>query len=584
MNGTINNKKPTQQSNSPLSKKENSSITKSPNKTITRASEKDTKPQFDFKQTGIHDRELLIEVNLLPLENDPTAAGKNLLQLGHIFEFDANKSKKAFEYYFEAADTENNPLACIHLALYYQHGEGILAANQRQLSIKEALTYKPKELSITDIKNAAYYFSKAIFHEQNSEARDVYKQLYNNFRQDYCETHFIDIEKHLLENLPEANQCSMDLFHEHLSSAQDSEGRDHVIGVINGVLKDCTIEVLFSSLKYCLDTRKMDLKLTLGKLITILIIRKKPNINTTNELVIFIKLTTGEITKRSNKQECGEINEISKIVSQYRGSIELLRASICRPHKLELASELLKHSQTQYEDLVIFLQNWIPSVADPLKIQERITASKKVNYTLTDSELLNLINSHLDSINYSSIPRENIESALNYLCYCLRNSKNKETVFLKIISIIENKELMNRINIKITDLEKTYMYVYYAQLCNVLLGSKSINNHLQLINSLNLKNLYHTFLEQNPSHFPEVARIKYNELVQLAFVFAYEGANAAIPTAAACQRVAALLAYPEKILWIFPKEFKDLDGTKRAELIGKYNQKGKQIESKTQKK
>lgn len=292
MNGTINNKKPTQQSNSPLSKKENSSITKSPNKTITRASEKDTKPQFDFKQTGIHDRELLIEVNLLPLENDPTAAGKNLLQLGHIFEFDANKSKKAFEYYFEAADTENNPLACIHLALYYQHGEGILAANQRQLSIKEALTYKPKELSITDIKNAAYYFSKAIFHEQNSEARDVYKQLYNNFRQDYCETHFIDIEKHLLENLPEANQCSMDLFHEHLSSAQDSEGRDHVIGVINGVLKDCTIEVLFSSLKYCLDTRKMDLKLTLGKLITILIIRKKPNINTTNELVIFIKLTT----------------------------------------------------------------------------------------------------------------------------------------------------------------------------------------------------------------------------------------------------------------------------------------------------
>lgn len=475
--------------------------------------------------------------------------------------------------YKKTADAEKNPLACVHWALYCWHGSGILPENQKQLNIKNILTYEPKKLDVDDIQEVAYYFVKGIINEVNAESCRQYMQLYRGFRDEYYASYCLDIERYLIENLPESSQYSMDLFEESLCNANNREEEIENIYIINKVLKNCTAEKLLTFLQYCFDVRK--LKLNIGKHIINLILCKKPDITFTKKLIDSV---TKPLASVKNNEARQRIEELKKVILTYRTSIELLRASICRSHKLELASELINHSKTEYEDLVILLKNWIPSIDDPLKLQERINRPRNIGYSKSCSELLKLVGDHLDIAKHCKTPSKNIENALNFICECLKYEEVIDDLLIKILNIINNKNIKNHLKINISEIEIGYLCIYYTQIINSPLESKSKNKNILLINSLNLKNLTLAFTQESPSPFPEVRTLTRFERIQLAFVYAYEGTKALIPSSAAYENLAFFLLN-RSILKVLPKEFQNLNPFEFGELIEKYIKRAQLIKS-----
>lgn len=532
--------------------------------------------------TRTHTTAKPVENNLRPIASSIEQTSPRCKTIGQGNEL-ITENARIVDSYKKDANTEKNAKACILLALYYQHGEGVLFDSQIQSSIEEMLSCEPTKLNVTDINNAAFYFTKAILYEQDDVIRGQYEQLYQNFREEYYEEYGLGIEKHLIETITEANQHMMDLIDQNLSKAKDESEIQSVLGNINEILKDCTIETLFKSLKYCLDISKQKLKLDLAGYIIGLILCKKPGIQITNVLISHLDDAAQLLLTRQRKGECQVIIELRECLLMY--SINLLRVLICRPHKLELASELLKHPKTQYEDLVVLLNNWIPCIDDPLKIEEKIIESKKNNQKIDYSEVSGLVATHLAMAGQFFSP-ESIHEALRLLCLCLNDSKNREIVFLKIFSIIGNKDLilMNNIVPEITDVQIAYLCIYYSQLIDPPLRSLPTNTDHQLINSMNLKNLFHIFAQEKVHPFPEIATLTYCEMVQIAFVYAYEGANAKVPNSSACNRVALFLQMKDEIVKIVPKEFQGLTTSNRIGLVNKYLQKAKSALSLTEKK
>lgn len=295
-------------------------ITRSLAETSPRTKQASNSSQTETNQKSIEDYTSdFIPVNFLPLDNNPEAVGKNMLHLGHIYEFSAGKNKIALAYYSEAANFENNPLACIHLALYHQHGEGILWSNQMNFTISDE-----KNQIIENLQYAAYYFAKGIIYETNPKTHKDYTQLYTNFLNDCNPNALIPIAQNLALKLPEAGQYAIHIYNRVLR-CKNFQKKQSIITTLNKTLQHWTINSLFSSAKHCLDTANSEFNLTIGKCLIRLILTKSPDINTTKEITTLLKTTAKAMPGKKNCRERHQINKLKKIVSDHKSSINLLR-------------------------------------------------------------------------------------------------------------------------------------------------------------------------------------------------------------------------------------------------------------------